>query len=225
MDEMGIELKGVSKSYGPDGQTRVLSDISLAVGDGDSVAIVGPSGSGKSTLLNLIGTLDVPDTGSVLLDDIDLAGKSETELARIRNEKIGFVFQQHHLLPQCNVFENVLIPTVVHRSGDDVEARARELLKRVGLSERLTHRPGQLSGGECQRVAVVRALINGPSILLADEPTGSLDRTGADDLCSLLVDLNREHGVTLIAVTHSERLAAKMGKQYLLQDGSLTDSP
>lgn len=224
MDEMGIELKGVSKSYGPDGQTKVLSDISLTVGDGDSVAIVGPSGSGKSTLLNMIGTLDVPDTGSVLLDDIDLAGKSESELARIRNEKIGFVFQQHHLLPQCNVFENVLIPTVVHRSNDDVEARARELLKRVGLSERLTHRPGQLSGGECQRVAVVRALINAPGILLADEPTGSLDRAGADDLCGLLAELNREQGVTLITVTHSERLAAKMGKQYLLQNGRLTDS-
>ena len=157
----------------------------------------------------------------VFLDDLQLTKKSEAELARIRNEKIGFVFQQHHLLPQCNVIENVLIPTVVHRSGDDVEARARELLKRVGLSERLTHRPGQLSGGECQRVAVVRALINGPGILLADEPTGSLDRGGADDLGQLLDELNRECGVTLVVVTHSGRLAERMRTRYVLQNGTL----
>jgi ABC-type lipoprotein export system ATPase subunit len=222
---MGIELKGISKSYGQDGQTKVLSGIDLAVDDGESVAIIGPSGSGKSTLLNIIGALDVPDSGSVLLDDVDLAGNSESDLARIRNEKIGFVFQQHHLLPQCDVLENVLVPTVIHKASGDAEGRARELLTRVGLEARLTHRPGQLSGGECQRVAVVRALINGPSILLADEPTGSLDRTGADDLCSLLVDLNREQNVTLIVVTHSERLAERMRKQYVLRNGEISPFP
>ncbi len=218
---MGIELQGITKSYGPGGQTRVLSGVSLTVSDGDCVAIVGPSGSGKSTLLNIMGTLDTPDSGSIQIDGTDPSGQSDAQLAKLRNEKIGFVFQQHHLLPQCSVLENVLIPAAVHKDGASAETRARELLERVGLAERITHRPGQLSGGECQRVAVVRALINGPGILLADEPTGSLDREGADALGELLVDLNREQGVTLVVVTHSERLAERMRTRYVLQSGRL----
>ena len=218
---MGIELKSISKSYGAKGQTKVLSDVSLMASDGDALAIIGPSGSGKSTLLNIIGTLDVPDSGTLLLDGVDPSGHSDAQLARLRNEKIGFVFQQHHLLPQCSVLENVLVPAVIHASRGDAEARACELLERVGLAERMMHCPGQLSGGECQRVAVVRALINGPGLLLADEPTGSLDRSGADDLCDLLVELNRERGVTLVVVTHSERLAERMRTRYVLQNGIL----
>ncbi|MBC8230904.1 ABC transporter ATP-binding protein [bacterium] len=222
-----LELTNVAKCYGiPDGvdSDYVLKDVTLRVAAGESVAIVGPSGSGKSTLLNIIGTLDGPTAGSVLLEGRDLSKFNGKELATIRNREIGFVFQLHHLLPQCTVLENVLVPTLVNgnrSSRENSETRARQLLERVGLDSRLSHRPGQLSGGERQRVAVVRALINNPKLLLADEPTGSLDRAAADNLSQLLIELNREEGVTLIVVTHSLDLAARLGRVLELRDGLL----
>lgn len=222
-----LEFINVAKCYGiPDevDSDYVLKDVTLRVAAGESVAIVGPSGSGKSTLLNIIGTLDGPTAGSVLLEGRDLSKFNGKELATIRNREIGFVFQLHHLLPQCTVLENVLVPTLVNgnrSSRENSETRARQLLERVGLDSRLSHRPGQLSGGERQRVAVVRALINNPKLLLADEPTGSLDRAAADNLSQLLIELNREEGVTLIVVTHSLDLAARLGRVLELRDGLL----
>lgn len=220
-----LRLQGVTKVY--DGVSspveEVLKGVDLEISDGQSVAIIGPSGSGKSTLLNIMGTLDEPTTGTVMLDGQDVAGLHGRALARMRNERIGFVFQLHHLLPQCTVIENVLIPSLVHSESSRAPERARRLLDRVGLSHRLWHRPGQLSGGECQRVAVVRALINGPRILLADEPTGSLDRDGAESLCRLLVEMNREENVALVTVTHSQRLAARMAQMFELRDGVLLE--
>ncbi|MEW6307405.1 MAG: ABC transporter ATP-binding protein [Verrucomicrobiota bacterium] len=204
----------------------VLRGVTLEIVEGESVAIIGPSGSGKSTLLNIIGTLDRPTGGQVLLDGADLSGMDELQLAQVRNRQIGFIFQSHHLLPQCTVLENVLVPTLAAKDGDlrnGAEGRARKLLERVGLGARMTHRPGQLSGGERQRVAVVRALINQPKLLLADEPTGALDRASAQTLAQLLVELNREEGVTLIVVTHSLELAQKMGRTLELRDGGVKE--
>jgi lipoprotein-releasing system ATP-binding protein len=205
----------------------VLNGISLEVERGNSLAIVGPSGSGKSTLLQIIGTLDQPTTGSVVLNGQELNRLNEVQLAEVRNRQIGFVFQAHYLLPQCNVLENVLVPTLVSTSAKDRQEsarRAERLLKRVGLGERLMHRPGQLSGGERQRVAVVRALINQPQLLLADEPTGALDHASAQQLGQLLVELNREEQVTLIVVTHAQELAQRMNQVLVLQDGRLLPS-
>ena len=200
----------------------VLRGLSLEVARGESVAVVGPSGCGKSTLLNLIGTLDQPSGGSITFDHRDLGGLDDTELAELRNREMGFIFQSHHLLPQCTVMENVLVPTLAHRSATTTdEERARRLLERVGLGERLAHRPGQLSGGERQRAAVVRALINEPQLLLADEPTGALDEATADKLGQLLVELNTEENLTLITVTHSPDLAARMTRTVKLADGRL----
>ncbi|MCZ7644085.1 MAG: ABC transporter ATP-binding protein [Planctomycetota bacterium] len=223
-----LELERVVKAYpAPEGgaPVAVLKEVTLTLNGGESVAIVGPSGSGKSTLLQIVGTLDRASSGRVLLAGRDLAALSEDERARLRNREIGFVFQAHHLLPQCTVLENVLVPTLAEGPGPDAqaEARARDLLERVGLGARLNHRPGQLSGGERQRVAVVRALINQPKLLLADEPTGSLDRATAEGLTDLLADLNRETGVTLIVVTHSAGLAERMGRVLELQDGKLVE--
>lgn len=206
---------------------RVIDNVCLQMNRGESAAIIGPSGSGKSTLLNIIGTLDSPSSGSVIFEGQDLARLGERELASIRNRKIGFVFQAHHLLPQCTVLENVLMPTLaVNEPGwrQQAEERSRRLLARVGLADRLEHRPGQLSGGERQRVAVVRALVNQPSLLLADEPTGALDRAAAEALAALLLDLNREEKVTLIVVTHAADLAARMSRQFCLADGRLKES-
>ena len=204
----------------------VLRGITLEIARGESLAIIGPSGSGKSTVLNIIGTLDRPTSGRVLLDGKDLSQLDDTELAAVRNQQIGFVFQAHYLLPQCTVLENVLVPTLagksVSRAG--AEQRAKQLLERVGLGQRLGHRPGQLSGGERQRVAVVRALINQPKLLLADEPTGALDRVSAQELAQLLVDLNRERGVTLVVVTHALDLAHRMSRVLELRDGGLMQS-
>jgi ABC-type lipoprotein export system ATPase subunit len=191
---------------------------------GETVAVLGPSGSGKSTLLHIMGAMDVPTTGSVRFEGRDLGGLSEDERAALRNRRIGFVFQSHHLLPQLTVRENVLVPAIVGGVTDEVEARAERLIERVGLAERADHRPGALSGGERQRVAVVRALVNAPALLLADEPTGSLDRATADDLSTLLTDLNREEGTALVVVTHSEALAGRMGRGYVLRDGLLADA-
>ena len=222
-----VTLSNVCKRYEPlDGSlpVEVLRGVSFTINAGDAVGIVGPSGSGKTTLLNIIGTLDRPTSGEVKLDELDLSKLGEKEVALIRNRRIGFVFQAHHLLPQCSVLENVLIPTLA-QSAASTEAnpteRALRLLDRVGLSARLGHRPGQLSGGERQRVAVVRALINGPQLLLADEPTGALDRAAAENLGALLVELNAEEGVTLVVVTHSSGLASQMRVVHHLSDGQL----
>ena len=218
-----LELGGVTKSYtSPEGvETSVLRGVDLTLGKGESLAIAGPSGCGKSTLLNIIGTLDRPTSGKVVLDGRDVSGLTEPQLADVRSQVIGFVFQLHHLLPQCSILENVLVPTLVAKESGDAEARGRKLLERVGLAHRLTHRPGQLSGGECQRAAVVRALINRPKLLLADEPTGSLDRASAESLAQLLGELNREEGVALIFVTHAADLAARAGQVFELRDGKL----
>ncbi len=203
----------------------VLDRITLEISGGESIAIIGPSGSGKSTLLNIIGTLDQPTSGKVFLDGEELSAFSADKLAEIRNHRIGFVFQAHHLLPQCTVLENVLVPTLAAKDKEkfrnDAKERGIQLLKRVGLGDRLSHRPGELSGGERQRVAVVRALINRPKLLLADEPTGALDRASAHDLAQLLIELNREENVTLIVVTHALDLAGKMQRKFELKDGKL----
>ena len=222
-----IELRNVVKRYDA---VSVLADVSLSVARGESLAIVGPSGSGKSTLLQIIGTLDRATSGEVLLDGKNLAALDDLQLAEVRNRQIGFVFQSHYLLPQCTVLENVLVPTLARRKSEDGgqrsetdEARATRLLKRVGLGERLHHRPGQLSGGERQRAAVVRALINRPQLLLADEPTGALDHASADALGQLLVELNKEEGVTLIVVTHAMDLAKRMGRVARIEGGKLME--
>ena len=225
-----LELIDVTKKYDApvaDEAAPVLDGLSLSVAVGESLAVVGPSGSGKSTLLNIIGTLDRPSSGQVLLGGEDLCAMDDEALAALRSRRIGFVFQLHHLLPQCTILENVLLPTLAapgERSAEELDATARRLLERVGLSHRLSYRPGELSGGERQRAAVVRALINEPALLLADEPTGSLDRGSADNLGELLVELNGADGLTLIAVTHSMELAGRMGRVLQLRDGRLHDS-
>jgi ABC-type lipoprotein export system ATPase subunit len=221
---MLLELDHLTKTYAsPDGgpAVDVLRDVSLRLDAGEAVSIIGPSGSGKSTLLNIMGALDRPTTGTVRLDGRDLGGFKEKELAAMRNKQIGFIFQLHHLLPQCTVLENVLLPTLTGRTTAADRARAERLLERVGLKHRLGHRPGQLSGGECQRVAVVRALINEPKLLLADEPTGSLDHSAATNLGHLLLELNKEEGVALVLVTHSLELAKRLPRTVELRDGIL----
>lgn len=217
-----LDLKEVSKEYPSVPEpVRVLRDIGFRLDTGECVAIVGPSGCGKSTLLNLMGTLDAPSSGRVLFRGRDIAGLSPVELARLRNREIGFVFQLHHLLPQCTVIENVLVPTLVAPDAQDAYERAEKLLARVGLGDRLHHRPGQLSGGERQRAAVVRALINRPSLLLADEPTGSLNEEGAEHLADLILDLSREEGMAMAVVTHSLAIAGRIGRILELRDGRL----
>ena len=228
-NEILLRLVNVSKQYDApsDGDpVRILEEINLDLKKSASLAITGPSGSGKSTLLNLIGGLDRPSSGQVLLAGQDLSTLSDTQLANVRNIKVGYIFQLHHLLPQCTVLENVLIPTLTgigRLNQSQAQGRARQLLQRVGLDHRLDHRPGELSGGERQRVAVVRALINRPLLLLADEPTGALDRATADSLTQLLIELNRDEQITLIVVSHSQRLAQHMDQKLQLIDGKLTN--
>ena len=223
-----LKLIDVSKRYeSPTGAEAVpvLRDVSLEIRRSESVAIVGPSGSGKSTLLNIMGTLDRPSSGQLLLDGQELNQLDDVQLAAVRNREIGFIFQSHHLLPQCTVLENVLVPTLANKDAalrNGAVERAKRLLEKVGLGSRVAHRPGQLSGGERQRVAVVRALINQPKLLLADEPTGALDRASAQTLADLLVRLNQEEGVTLIVVTHALDLAKRMSRVLELRDGRLS---
>ena len=222
---MLLSLKNITKGFGhPDDPSyrRVLEDLSLDVEQGESIAILGPSGSGKTTLLNIIGGLDHPDKGSVLFSGKEITGQTTKEMNHFRNKQIGFVFQFHHLLPQCTLLENVLIPTLTERSSrKEKSARAEELMKRVGIWEYRDKIPSKLSGGECQRGALVRAMINSPSLLLADEPTGALDRDNVGTMAELLMELNREDGLTLMVVTHSSDLARTMGKTMELQNGKL----
>jgi lipoprotein-releasing system ATP-binding protein len=220
-----VGLRGVARRFVVEGAppVEVLRGADLDVAAGASVAVVGPSGSGKTTLLQLIGALDAPDAGTVALDGADFGRLDEAGRRELRLRRIGFVFQLHHLLPQLTVLENVLVPAWAAGGAGRRLDRARRLLERVGLGARADHRPGQLSGGERQRAAVVRALLLEPALLLADEPTGSLDRAGAASLADLLLDLNREEGVTLIVVTHSEELAKRMGRRVKLADGVLRE--
>jgi lipoprotein-releasing system ATP-binding protein len=220
-----VELRAVSKGYGPRGEGRVevLRAVDLTVFPGETVAVTGPSGSGKSTLLNIMGTLDLPDTGEVLIRGREVERLDARELALVRNRDIGLIFQLHHLLPHLGVLENALVPAMV--SGDPAAPeRARRLLDRVGLGRRLHHRPSQLSGGERQRAAVVRALVNRPAVLLADEPTGSLDRRSAESLADLLLELNGEEGTALVVATHAPALAARMSRSLELVEGRLAPS-
>ncbi|HMG32295.1 MAG TPA: ABC transporter ATP-binding protein [Blastocatellia bacterium] len=219
-----LEAIDVSKEYPtPRGALAVLTSVSLTLSPGDAVSIIGPSGSGKSTLLHILGALDPPTSGTVTLDETDPYRLGDKELAAFRNKKIGFVFQDHCLLPQCSVLENVLTPTLVGASnhhGGSVD-RARALLDQVGLSDRVDHRPAQLSGGEKQRVAVARALINEPVLLLCDEPTGNLDHRAADVIAAMLLDLHHRAGSILVVVTHSGELAARFPIRFEMADGNL----
>ncbi len=223
---MLAELSNVTKSYRSDaGAVPVLNGISLTIAEGETVAITGPSGCGKSTLLNLLGALDEADSGEIRVAGRDLTKLDAQQLAEFRNTTVGFVFQLHHLLPQCTVLENVLVPSIVRKDADRaaLRARAAQLLGAVGLSHRLDHRPGQLSGGERQRAAVARALINSPKLLLADEPTGALDRASAERLADLLAEVHQREKITIVMVTHSPELACRMGRMLGLVDGKLAD--
>lgn len=212
-----LNVENVSKEYpAPRGAIQIVSDVSLSLARGDAASIMGPSGSGKSTLLYIIGALEPPTSGSVTLDGQNPFQLKAKELAGFRNKQIGFIFQDHCLLPQCSVLENVLTPTLVSASDDAVEDRARALLEQVGLADRLDHRPAQLSGGEKQRVALARALITKPQLLLCDEPTGNLDHKSADVVASLLLDLQEKQQTILIVVTHSAELAARFPKRFEL---------
>jgi len=219
-----VQLENVTRSFKTEFETReILRGVTLQLSSGQSLAITGPSGSGKTTLLNIIGTLEAPSNGTVNLFGTQPFALSEAELAKFRNQTIGFVFQAHHLLPQRSVFENVLLPTMV-KSNADTDAltkRALRLLERVGLSSRMNDRPARLSGGERQRAAVVRALINSPRLILADEPTGSLDQSSAHTIGTLLTELISEENVALIVVTHTPEIAQRMNRRMRLQDGIL----
>lgn len=223
---MLLELKNIFKSFDTPVKNKsltILDDLNFTIDAGETAAIVGPSGSGKSTLLNIIGTLDKPDKGEVLLNGTDLLNCSQDKIAQIRNKEIGFIFQLHHLLPQCTVLENVLIPTIADQTNNKNEnpvERAKHLLNKVGLAERTDYFPGHLSGGELQRVAVVRALINQPKLILADEPTGSLDNKTAIELAELLKKIDMS--VSIIMVTHSSEIAGMMDMTYNLHNGKLT---
>ena len=217
-----LEISQVAKQYpSARGPLTVLSGVSLGLKRGDAAAIMGPSGAGKSTLLYIAGGLEPPTAGTVTLDSADPYQLGEKELAAFRNRKIGFVFQDHCLLPQCSVLENVLIPTLVGDADADAPRRARELLDQVGLADRIDHRPSELSGGEKQRVALARALIRRPHLLLCDEPTGNLDEASAEMVADLLMELHARQQTMLIVVTHSAALAARFPLRYELRHANL----
>lgn len=221
---MSLEISNLGKTYPTrSGDLVVLRDVNLTLPSGEALAILGPSGSGKSTLLYILGTLDRPTSGTVRLNGRDPFALNDAALAHFRNEHVGFVFQEHHLLPQCSVLENVLIPTLAAAGVDHaaLEQRARQLLDRVGLAQRLEHRPAELSGGERQRVAVARALIRKPQLVLADEPTGNLDRKTAQVVGQLLLEMHRQENAMLVVVTHSTELARMLPRQMEMLDGTL----
>ena len=218
-ENMMIEARDIHKSYGT---LEVLKGISLDVARGEVVAIVGASGAGKTTLLQILGTLSAADSGTLLIDGIDVAGLRDKALSQFRNEHIGFVFQFHHLLPEFTALENVCIPALIgHRDRARSEARARELLDMMGLADRMSHKPSQLSGGEQQRVAIARALINSPSVLLADEPSGNLDTVNRDEIHRLFFSLREKLGQTVVIVTHDEGLAAMADRKITMSDGRI----
>ena len=217
-----LKVEKVSKEYPtPRGGLKIVSDVSLSLSQGDAVSIMGPSGSGKSTLLYMMGALEPPTSGTITLDGQNPFQLKEKELAAFRNEQIGFIFQDHCLLPQCSVIENVLTPTLVSAKHSNNSERARLLLEQVGLADRLDHRPAELSGGEKQRVALARALILKPQLLLCDEPTGNLDHKAADVVASLLLELHRQQKTILVMVTHNSELAARFPARYELIDQQL----
>ena len=217
-----LEVEKVSKEYPtPAGPLRIVSEVTFSLPPGSAVSIMGPSGSGKSTLLYLLGALEPPSSGTITLNGQNPFSLNPKQLAAFRNRQIGFVFQDHCLLPQCSVIENVLTPTLVSPPNGDAPARASELLKHVGLAERLDHRPAQLSGGEKQRVALARALIMKPKLLLCDEPTGNLDQKSAQVVADLLLDVHRESGTILIVVTHSAELGARFPHRFELKNQRL----
>lgn len=217
-----LEVENLSKEYStPAGPLRIVSDVSFSLPLGSAVSIMGPSGSGKSTLLYLLGALEPPSSGTVTLDGQNPFLLNPKQLAAFRNQQIGFVFQDHCLLPQCSVIENVLTPTLVSPANGNAPARATELLKHVGLAERLDHRPAQLSGGEKQRVALARALIMKPKLLLCDEPTGNLDQKSAEVVADLFLDIHRQSNTILIVVTHSAELAARFPQRFELRNQHL----
>ena len=222
-----LEINNISKSFGNAGETNfrmVLNNLSFQLKEGDSAAILGPSGTGKTTLLNIIGTLDYPDSGEIVFKNKNIRTLSSSGLDQFRNREIGFIFQLHHLLPQCTLLENILLPAMLIKDRTEKQKRqslAKDLLKRVGIWEHRDKLPGKMSGGECQRAAVVRAMINNPTLLLADEPTGALDEVNAAKISDLLMDLNRNDGLSLLVVTHSLEIAGKMKNIYLLDQGKL----
>lgn len=224
---MLVNIQNIEKSFGTRAENThrsVLNQLSLNIGDGESVAILGPSGSGKTTLLNIIGSIEKADKGNVLFRDKNINDLSKAELEKFRNREIGFVFQFHHLLPQCTLLENILIPTLMIKNKEENKQKiifAEHLLKRVKIWDHRNKLPSKMSGGECQRAAVIRAMINQPSLLLADEPTGALDSSNADSIAELLLDFNKNDKLALLLVTHSMELAKKMDKSYRLIKGKL----
>jgi len=223
-ETFSLRAEGIEKRYaGPGKRVEVLAGVDLALDAGEALAITGPSGSGKSTLLHIIGTLDPPSAGRLQIGEADPFALAQADLARFRNREIGFVFQDHYLLPHLSVLENVLLPTLVRERATDGEApqRARKLLERVGLGHRLGHRPAELSGGERQRAAVARALVNAPRLVLCDEPTGSLDHHNAQGIGDLLVELHDQSASILIVVTHSSELASRFARRVAIEDGRL----
>src|ERR1700687_2164089 len=222
MSEPLIQAAGLSKTYGDGRRIEVLVDLDLEVAAGEAVAIVGQSGVGKSTLLHVLGTLDKPTAGTVRFDGADVFALSERDQATFRNREIGFIFQFHHLLPDFSALENVMMPALIQGvSAAAAEPRARTVLERVGLGARLTHKPGELSGGEQQRVAVARAVVLEPRVILADEPTGNLDPETGGEVHDLLLELNRDHNITLVIVTHNEALSRLVHRTLRLQHGRL----
>lgn len=220
-DDLLLVVRGVHKKFRHDRrELHVLRGIDLDVRRGETVAIAGASGAGKSTLLHIVGTLDAPTAGTISFDGIDVFGKTPAELAAFRNRSIGFVFQFHHLLPEFNALENVMMPGVIAREPrGPLRERAVRILEEVGLGQRLTHRPGELSGGEQQRVAIARALVMEPRLVLADEPTGNIDSRTAAGIYELFFDLNRSHGTTMVVITHDDRLTDKMRRRLEIRDG------
>lgn len=223
---MSIKVKNISKAFTNSigvVTREVLKDLNLEVSLGDKIVIMGPSGSGKTTLLNLLASFDSVDSGEIIINNTKLSSMNNNQILNFRNQTIGFVFQFHYLLPQCTLLENVLLPTLTDKSNKkQSQLRAEELLNYMGIWEQRYNFPGELSGGECQRAAVARALVNQPKILLADEPTGSLDQENADLLLKLLIDINKKMDITLIIATHSNQIASKMDRVYNITDGKLT---
>ncbi len=219
-----IEIRDLTRIYGDGAEVRALDGVNLDIERGEFLAIIGPSGSGKSTLLNQIGILDTPTSGTILLDGVDITKASEKERARLRNRKLGFIFQYHHLLPDFNALENVMMPLLINGvKRSKARKMASRMLEEVGLDNRADHRPNQLSGGQNQRVAIARALANSPGIVIGDEPTGNLDSKSSDNIYELLRRLNQEHNQTFILVTHDAQMAAKTDRIIRLVDGRIVE--